>query len=85
MEEKVVIDIKDLSHNYGKKKIYENLNLQIKQGSVFGLLGKNGVGKSTLINILMGYLKPKDGECLIFESHSHDLPSYIKRSNCITS
>lgn len=73
-----IIDIKNLTHNYGEKKIYENLNLQIKKGSVFGLLGKNGVGKSTLINILMGYLKPKDGECLILGHASHDLPSTIK-------
>lgn len=75
----IVIDIKGLSHSYGEKKIYENLDLQIKEGSIFGLLGKNGVGKSTLINILMGYLKPKKGECLIFDNHSHDLPSHIKK------
>jgi len=78
MDDNIVIDIKNLSHNYGEKKIYENLNLQITEGSVFGLLGKNGVGKSTLINILMGYLKPKNGECLIFGESSHDLPSDIK-------
>lgn len=76
--DKKIIQIKNLSHSYGKKIIYENLNLDIYKGSVFGLLGKNGVGKSTLINILMGYLKPKSGECLIFESPSHDLPSHIK-------
>lgn len=79
MKSNIIIDIKNLSHSYGEKKIYENLDLQIKQGSVFGLLGKNGVGKSTLINILMGYLKPKKGECLIFNEPSHNLPSEIKK------
>lgn len=76
----IVIDIKNLSHNYGEKKIYENLNLTVKQGSVFGLLGKNGVGKSTLINILMGYLKPKSGECLIFGESSHSLSAKTKEN-----
>jgi len=75
---KKIIEIKNLSHSYGTKKIYENLNIDIYQGSVFGLLGKNGVGKSTLINILMGYLKPKNGECLIFGEPSHDLSSNTK-------
>ncbi|PIF04605.1 MAG: ABC transporter ATP-binding protein [Arcobacter sp.] len=74
-----VIEIKNLSHNFGDKVIYENLNVGIYEGSVFGLLGKNGVGKSTLINILMGYLKPTQGECLIFGEHSHNLSSQSKR------
>lgn len=77
---KKIIEIKNLSHSYGDKKIYKNLNLDIYQGSVFGLLGKNGVGKSTLINILMGYLKPNSGECLIFREDSHNLSSNTKQN-----
>lgn len=77
-ENDIVVDIKNLSYSYGSKKIYKNLNLSIKKGSVFGLLGKNGVGKSTLINILMGYLKPKEGECLIFNEPSHSLSAKSK-------
>lgn len=73
-----VIEIKGLSHSYGTKTIYENLNIDIYEGSVFGLLGKNGVGKSTLINILMGYLKPNAGECLILGETSHDLSAGTK-------
>jgi len=76
---KNVIEIKNLSHSYKDKIIYEDLNLNIKEGNVFGLLGKNGVGKSTLINILMGYLKPKSGECLVFGQSSHNLSSDIKK------
>lgn len=73
-----IIEIKNLSHSYGKKKIYDGLNLNIKKGSVYGVLGKNGVGKSTLINILMGYLKPKTGECLIFGENSYSLSNANK-------
>lgn len=74
-----IIQIQNLTHYYGKKKIYENLNLSIQEGSVFGILGKNGVGKSTLINILMGYIKPKSGECLILGEPSHNLSPDAKR------
>lgn len=74
-----IIEIKNLSHTYGNNIIYENLNLDIYRGSIFGLLGKNGVGKSTLINILMGYLKPISGECLIFGEPSHNISSQTKQ------
>lgn len=73
------VKIKHLCHSYGKNLIYDDLNIQIEKGSIFGLLGKNGVGKSTLINILMGYLKPDCGECLIFGEPSYALSSEIKR------
>ncbi len=68
-----IIEISNLSHRYGEKKIYENLNLEIEPGTIFGLLGKNGVGKSTLINLLMGYLKPQSGQCRIFGEHANYL------------
>jgi ABC-2 type transport system ATP-binding protein len=73
-----IIEIKNLSFQYENKIIFENLNLDIYKGSVFGLLGKNGVGKSTLINILMGYLKPVEGQCLIFNEPSHNISSNTK-------
>lgn len=73
------IEIKNLHYSYGKKVIYEKLNLNIDEGKIFGVLGKNGVGKSTLINILMGFIKPKSGECLIFNEPSSNLSSSLKR------
>ena len=68
-----VVTIRDLHYSYGRKTIYQGLNLDVQAGTVFGLLGKNGVGKSTLINILMGYLHPKSGECLVLGEPSHQL------------
>jgi len=74
-----IIEIRNLCHKYGKKEIYRNLNLTIEAGSVFGILGKNGVGKSTLINILMGYTLPSQGECMIFGEPTHALSPASKR------
>lgn len=73
-----VVEVNDLTHYYGKKKVYENLNFKIKNGSIFGLLGKNGTGKTTTINILNGFLKPKSGKCLILGEDSYKLPPETK-------
>ena len=74
-----VIEITNLCHSFGTKEIYRDLNLRIEPGTVFGLLGKNGVGKSTLINILMGYLQPVSGQCMVFGEPSHNLSPNIRQ------
>lgn len=62
-----VISVKNLTQRYGRGRlIYENLSFDVAKGSILGLLGKNGTGKTTTINILMGFLKPQGGECRIF-------------------
>ena len=47
-----IIECKNLTHYYGQRKIYENLSFEVPQGRILGLLGKNGTGKTTTINIL---------------------------------
>lgn len=67
MSEQSVISVKNLTQRYGKGRIiYENLSFEVPRGRILGLLGKNGTGKTTTINILMGFLKPQKGECRIF-------------------
>jgi len=73
-----VVEVKNLTHYYGKKLVYENLNFNIKKGSIFGLLGKNGTGKTTTINILNGFLKPTEGHCLMFGEDSYKLSPKTK-------
>jgi ABC-2 type transport system ATP-binding protein len=70
---KNVIEIERLTHRYGKRIIYEDMNFAVPQGKVVGLLGKNGVGKTTLIKILMGFLRPESGVCRIFGENPHNL------------
>ena len=66
MQVEPVISCEHLTHYYGKRKIYEDLNFTVEPGRIVGLLGKNGTGKTTTINILMGYLKPQSGRCTLF-------------------
>ncbi len=73
-----VVEIKELTHYYGKKLVYENLSFNIREGSIFGLLGKNGTGKTTTINILNGFLRPKTGKCLMFGEDSYNLSPATK-------
>ena len=61
-----IIECNNLTHYYGKRLIYENLSFSVPKGRILGLLGKNGTGKTTTINILSGYLKPRSGQCSIF-------------------
>ena len=68
-----VIECKNITHYYGEKLIYENLNFEVEKGKVLGLLGKNGTGKTTIMN---GYLKPRSGECyLLGENMNHLTPA----------
>lgn len=61
-----IIQCENITHYYGKRLIYKNLNFEVQSGKILGLLGKNGTGKTTIINILNGYLKPRSGICRIF-------------------
>lgn len=60
-----LLECKNLSKNYGKKKVLKNINLTIPRGKIIGLLGKNGTGKTTLIKLINDLLVPTSGEILI--------------------
>ena len=57
-----MISIKSLSKSYGEIKALDNISIDIKRKTIFGLVGPDGAGKSTLIRILCGLLKPDSGE-----------------------
>lgn len=60
----VVIEMKNVSRNFGSVRAIENITLQVRAGEVLCLLGDNGAGKSTIIKILSGVWKPDSGELL---------------------
>lgn len=60
-----MIEIKNINHSLGGKEVLKNVNLNVKEGSVMGLVGINGAGKSTLLRIVSGVYTPCGGEVLI--------------------
>lgn len=67
-----IVFIKDLSHKYGKDWAIQNINIEIAKTGIVGLLGSNGAGKSTTMNILCGVISPTKGSANIA---GHDLRS----------
>ena len=60
-----MITIEKLDFAYGNQKVFENINLNFQEGHIYGLLGENGVGKTTLLKIINGLQSPNQGECII--------------------
>ena len=60
-----IIEIQNLSKSYSNKKALNNINLNIEEGKVVGILGPNGSGKTTLIKILAGILRQSKGQVTI--------------------
>jgi ABC-2 type transport system ATP-binding protein len=65
VEQKPIVELKGLSKTIGKKKIIDNLNLQLFPGQITGFLGPNGAGKTTTIRMMSGLMKPSSGEVVV--------------------
>lgn len=62
----LIIETKDLTKCYGKQKSVSDLNLHVRRGRIYGLLGRNGAGKTTAMKMLLGLTKPDKGKIRIF-------------------
>lgn len=62
----MMIDVNKVSFSYGRKKskVLDGFSMQLEKGAVYGLLGKNGTGKSTLLYLMAGLLRPQSGQVL---------------------
>ena len=74
-----MITLKELSFSYSRKKeVLDRINLEVGSGHICGLLGKNGEGKTTLLNLLSGQIFPDQGSCLVLE----EIPSERTLVSC---
>src|SRR5947207_6500388 len=71
-----ILEVQDIHTYYGDAYVLQGLSLELEQGKILGLLGRNGVGKSTLVNSIVGFTPPRRGT-ITFKGHdiTHS-PSY---------
>lgn len=62
---KYLLEIKDIEKIFGKKRVLNGVSLSVEKGKVIAILGPNGFGKTTLLNIIAGFSKPDRGDILI--------------------
>jgi len=73
-----IIEFKNISLAYGNRLILDKINFSINEGEIFGMLGPNGVGKSTIFNLITGLIMPKDGKILINGQDVTKFPIYLR-------
>ncbi|WP_440911578.1 ATP-binding cassette domain-containing protein [Candidatus Pelagibacter sp.] len=73
-----IIEFKDVSLAYGNRLILDKINFSINEGQIFGMLGPNGVGKSTIFNLITGLIMPKNGKVLINSQDVTKFPIYLR-------
>ena len=73
-----ILKLEKLSLKFGKKVILDNLNFELNKGQILGLLGPNGVGKSTIFNLIIGLIKPDFGSITINSEKVNKFPIYIR-------
>ena len=71
-----ILKLEKISLKFGKKTILDSLNLDLNNGQILGLLGPNGVGKSTIFNLITGLLSPDFGKISINTEIVNDYPIY---------
>ncbi len=79
MNDKVIIETRDLVKNYGKFVAVDKLNLSVTEGEVFGFLGPNGAGKTTTLLMLLGLTDPTSGTATICGYNSTKEPVKVKQ------
>ena len=72
-----IIEFKNISLSYGNRLILDNISFKINEGQIFGMLGPNGVGKSTIFNLLTGLITPNSGYIKINNIDVTNYPVYL--------
>ena len=83
-EQEPILELKKISMFYNKRQILNNLDLKINRQEVLGMLGPNGVGKSTIFHIITGLKDPSFGKVLINGTDCTNIPIF-KPCICINS
>jgi len=73
-----IIELENISLSYGDRPVLDNISFKINEGQIFGMLGPNGVGKSTIFNLITGLIKPNAGKIKIAGEDATNFPIYLR-------
>ena len=73
-----IIEFENVSLSYGDRLILDNISFKINEGQIFGMLGPNGVGKSTIFNLITGLIDPGNGKIKIANRDVTNYPIYLR-------
>ena len=76
--QKPLVSLKKISLSFGKRQILDNISFNINKGEILGMLGPNGVGKSTIFNLITGLLKPDYGAIHFDNINATSYPIYLR-------
>ena len=77
-QKKPILKLENVSLSFGKRQILENINFEINKGEIFGMLGPNGVGKSTIFNLVTGLIPPEKGSIFIGGEKVNNYPIFLR-------
>ena len=77
-QKRTILKLQNISLSFQKRQILQNISFDINQGEIFGMLGPNGVGKSTIFNLVTGLIKPDKGDIIIKDERVNDYPIFMR-------
>ena len=77
-QKKPILKLDNVSLSFGNRQILEKINFEINKGEIFGMLGPNGVGKSTIFNLITGLISPEKGSIFIGGEKVNNFPIFLR-------
>ena len=74
----VILKVNNISKHYGQQKVLDNVSLTVNRGDIYGFVGENGAGKTTIIRVVTGLIKPDNGDYELFGVSSNDVANLNK-------
>ena len=79
-QKKPLLRLENINIAFAKRIVLQDINLEINHGEILGMLGPNGVGKSTIFNLITGLIKPDKGNIIINDEKVNEFPIFVRTS-----
>ena len=79
-KQKPIIELEKVSISFGERKVLDEVSFKVNEGQILGMLGPNGVGKSTIFNLIIGLIKPDHGKIIISQNDVTNQPISFRSS-----